>query len=522
MTVELTTQPQTEPQGHEQDDDRVFHFCCFGNFSGNREPSDTWDAFPVNRNSWDKLFETLNVSLQLSIQLPNVDDMDLSLSFDSLEAFSEKRIVKAVPLLAGLKALHQAVSGANSENPLTLGPLLENYPALRVAKGLAEASDEGQVLDLLNMVDIGEDQDQMRLPKLKALFAGSSYDGNQRSKLAAEIDQVSSLILEQIQEDPTFNALYGRWRVLKQFLPLLNVRLSLVDCIKEDLCDAVFSLCIKPDQGEPQPLDLAFFCDEFADTEPDRHTLFHLGRMADSLAAPFILNASASVFGCKHWRHLTHLRDISGRIASPERVKWRKLREAPGARWLFLALSPIAMTPGDQDEGGDESPTAPASAYPALLLGSRLAGEGWPGELLHPGHQLDFATACLAQLDEQQGYDLAYEGFAAVSGKPNGDRLYLLGMFAFSRIMMPASESLEAANLVEHTLACRFYAGACSRFLMANQGHPQLLSLLKKYAAIRDDSGLQVEEADGQQIYRLKPGFTILGVQPDVVLALDA
>jgi hypothetical protein len=328
-------------------------------------------------------------------------------------------------------------------------------------------------------------------------------------------------VLDQIRDDEALNALHGRWRVLKQFLPFKQVRLSLVDCVKEDLCDATFSLLIKPPAGEPRPVDLVFYCDEFADNEPDRHALYHLGRMAENLSAPFILNAARSVFGCKSWRHLSHLRDISGRIASPERVKWRKLREDSGSRWLFLAVNPILVRPGE--EAGDHdvaAPAAPASAYLALLTASMLTDGKWPGEMLPPGFQLDFASQCRATLDEPQGYDLAFEGFCGVSGREDGDRLYLLGMFDFSTVKQPANQQLEAANLVEHTLACRFYSGACSRYLIANESKPSFREDFMKYAAIKDESGLQFEESEGQRIYRLKPAYTILGVQPDVVIAV--
>jgi len=502
--------------------ERVYHFTCLGNFSGTQEPRTQWKPLAVNRNSWNSLFEELQPRLQFHVALPGINDLKPSLTFQSLKDFSEKGLIARIPFLEALKAFTTAAGSASKEKPFPAKAFCQERPALAPLVELAAKHGEEQVIDLLAMVDIGEETDSgLHLPNLGACLKGALYEGGNRSALNTELVNVRNMVLDQITGDPKFLALHGQWRALKHFLPCPGIQLTLIDCRKAELCDATFLTFIKPDRDEPAPLDLAFYCHEFGLGEADHHILFHLGRMAESLAAPFLLNAAPKVLGCKTWGHLSHVRDFSGRLAGPGHVKWRKLRDESGSHWLFMALNPFRLDLEEDHDNPNALLSAPASFYPALLMANQVSEGKWPADLLHPGHQSTHFSRCLARLDDEQGYELSFEGFCALTGKENGDRLYLLGMMGFGFIKMSARDKLEAANLVEHTLSYRFYCGSCSRFLAAREHHPNLHHDLKTFAGVTQDEDFRFEEADGQSIFRIKAPFQIFGVKPDLILALS-
>ena len=522
MTVEIRTNVNHSGEGVPIDD-RVFHFCCFGNFSGSDEKRSFWEPMPVNRNSWDQLFEQLKPSVKLYIELPSVDDLQPTLHFDSLRSFSEKGVTTSLPILASLKALEIAVGKASKEAPLNLKACFGDLPDnsfFNTLKGIAGDSGQDQAIDLLSMVDIGEeDENEANLPETARFLDCSVYTGENRARLAAELVGLRRQILDQVWANPAFARLHACWRALKYFVTIDSISLSLIDCGRQEWCDATFSNFVKPDSGAPRPLDLAFYCDDLAYGEDDRHIAYHLGRMGEFLMCPLILNVAPALFGCKVWGHLSHLRDIGGRMSRPELIKWRKLRDEPGSVWLFLAVNPFRLDHEEADDALTQI-AVPPSFYLALLVAESLKDGKWPGELLHPGFQLPIANRCLARLDEEQGYDLSFEGFCALTGKENGDRLHLLGMMSLAGIKIPMGQSLAAAGLVEYSLAYRFYVGNLSRFLQDNADNPDLLEKLSAHGGLSHPDAIVVEEEDGQRIFRIRPPFTIFGEQPDIILAV--
>jgi len=341
----MTIKPITD--GASELTDQPFHFCCFGNFSGSGEDREALRAVPVNRGGWDRLFETVAPRLSLTVTLPKCDDLRLLLQFRSLKDFTTRGLTAQIPLLRDSAALATQAGAASPEAPLDPAALRSAMAGLAILEKLVAAQGGEAVIDLLSMVDIGTDDTEagLSLPSLKAFFAAKTYDGHDRTKLMAEIESVRKLVLDKLAADPELVRLHGLWRGLKVFLPRATqrVRLSLVDCHKGELCDATYLLFVKPEQGEPLPLDLAFYCEELTNTEDDLHILYYLGRMAEGKQTPFILNAHPGVFGCKHWRHLSHVRDLSGRLNGPAHIKWRKQREEDGGQPRQRQLSRTSL-----------------------------------------------------------------------------------------------------------------------------------------------------------------------------------
>ena len=519
MNVEVTTNVNgAGPERKKPDDDRVFHFCCLGDFSGGGGSKRPEQPLTVTRNSWDGLFDSLKPSVEAHVALPKVDDLKFKIQFRSLKDFSARGVEHGVPFLKELRELIEAIASASAESPVDPKKVTREKPSLGALADLAKAHGSAAEIDLLAMVDIGdEDEDDLSLPNLKSFFEQTHYTGQDRSKLRGELERIRALVLDQVLGARDLAELHGRWRALKFFVSSPGVKLSLLDRTKSELCQSVFETFIKPASGKSQTLDMAIFCDEFELSDDDHHILYHLGRMAESLTVPFLLNTGPRLFGCQAWPHLTGVRDFSGRLNGPGHVKWRKLRDEPGSRWLFLAVNPLRL---DYEDESQLSVSAPASFYPAMLAADRIQDGGWPGELLHPGFQLPVVSQCLARLDEEQGYDLSFEGLCAVSGKENGDRVQLLGMLCFASVKMPAREQLAAANLVEYSLSYQFYAGCCSRFLQQHEADPRLLEKLLVFSGVRDPADIQCEEADGQRIFRIQAPFKVFGVHPDLILAI--
>lgn len=505
---------------------RTFHITLFGNYGGRYEERADLKEQPLTKNNWDQLFDIMAPQWMGTAQLPKVEDLRLTLQFKSLKDFDEKGLVNAVPFLKALKDLKQRVEACNKENSLVPAGLVQTEPELIRLRDMAAAQKESKVVNLLDMVDIGEDEEEeeqaMRLPNLKNFFAAANYEGDKRGKVAAELDTVSRSVIDQILGDKKFIELHGLWRGLKLFVGKAtpNLKINLVDCMKSELCDATFLLYVKPETHDPLPLDLAIYADYIDNNDDDRHTLLYLGKMADNLSVPMVLNASPEVFRTKSYRGLSHIRDFSGKLNTPAHIKWKKLRDEPGSTWLFLALNPFQV--GDPELREELQAFAPASFYIALVMMVHCGVNDWPSELLGPLGQIAVTPGTAVTLTKDQGDDLAFEGFSAISQLEGRDVVSLLGMTCFGTIKIPASDKLDARNLVEFTLPYRFFAGCCSRELRKFHPDEDIKAALKAYAGLKPDTEIREEKDDeGRRLLQFRAPFSILSSFPTLILAVD-
>lgn len=505
---------------------RTFNISLFGNFAGRYQERAELKEQPLTKNNWDQLFDIMAPQWQGSAQLPKVEDLRLTLKFGSLKDFDEKGLINQIPFLKAVKDLKQRVDSCNKENSLVPAGLVQSQPELVRLRDMAAAQKATTVVNLLDMVDIGEDEgeeeESLRLPNLKNFFAASTYEGDKRSKVAAELDTVTRYVVDQVLGDSRFAELHGLWRGLKLFVGKLkgNLKVNLVDCMKGELCDATFLLYVKPETHDPLPLDLAIYADFLDNSDDDRHTLLYLGKMAESLSVPMVLNASPQVFRAKSYRMLSHIRDFSGKLSTPAHIKWKKLRDEPGSTWLFLALNPFLV--GDADLREELQAYAPASFYIALVMMVHVGINDWPSELLGPLGQIAISPATAVEFTKDQGDDLAFEGFSAISQLEGREVISLLGMTCFGTIKMPASDKLDARNLVEYTLPYRFFAGCCSRAL--NKHHPDddLKAALAAYAGLKEGTEIREETDDeGRRLLQFRAPFSILNAFPNLIIAVD-
>ncbi|CAM2067573.1 Type VI secretion system contractile sheath large subunit [Sulfidibacter corallicola] len=505
---------------------RTFHINIFGNFSGLDQERAELTARTFSKNTWDKLFSDLAPRWNGTVVLPKVDDLKVSLSFGSLKEFSAKGIAAQIPLLAAIKSAKERIEAANKENTVSPAGLVAEFPALKTVQSMAAAQGENKVIDLLSMVDLGDEEEEeessLRLPNLKTFFGTTVYEGDKRSKVAYELDEIQRHVMTQIQAEKSLNELHGQWRGLKLFLRYLtpNLKVSIVDCMKSEVCDAVFLLHVKPETHDPLPMDLAIFCDYFGNTDDDRHLLHYLGRMGETLSVPMLLNGSPQIFMAKSWRLLAMTRDFSGKLSTPAHIKWRKLRDEESSSWLFLALNPFLVS--DPDVPEEQRVFAPPSYYLGLVMIYHLSQDAWPSELLGPLGHLSISPGCVVEFSKDQGDDLAFEGFTAISGFEKRDFLSILGMTCFGTIKIPASDKLDARNLVEYSLPYRFFAGCCSRQLRTLHPDADLVEALRAYARLEAGTEIREEQGDeGQRLLQFRAPFPVFNSFPNLILAVD-
>jgi len=500
-----------------------FHFCCFGNYSGLQTERPELVPLPVNRNNWDSLFEQFHPSVTVVVALAGVSDFELTIPIRSLADFSRKGLANNVPVLASLSAFRDKVGKANEESPLDVAGELAGDKYLKALKAMADSYQEAPALDLLNMVDLGSEEESdeptLVLKRVKSMFQSGRYDGQKRQAAVREIQSVIDEVVKQIEASAAFNDLEAEWRGLKMLLGYTdkNTNLFVVDCMKSELCDATFLIYVKPQDGVARRLDLAMCTFSFEKNEADLHVLYHIGRMAETLSIPFLMNVDPGLFGVKSLRHLQHLQDISGRVAGPEFAKWRKQRDESGSQWLFMCVNEVDLSGGV----GDRQVWCPASlAVGAIILGIVAEGE-MPGELLGPQGELDLAGGSHAGFDENQGYDYSYQGMCALTSSEAKDRVQLLGMNCFAAVKVGMGETPSARDFVEYTLSYRFFVGCALRFILEHAASDDLRAEVMRFLGTDKEEDVVLEEEEGQTIFRMLPRHTIFGNRPDVVLGID-
>lgn len=504
-------------------DDLEFHFCGLGNFSGSTDERPEYPLHAVNRNTWDQLFTQLKPQVLATVSLPGVPDFDAHITFERLADFSAKGLTHKIAILDAIAAFADACGRASEDQPVEVAAALREHPSLGLIKTMALQYSAGEALDLLNMVDLGDDEDEEsgpELPQLKALFSAAQFLGHKREAVVHELGTLSQTILEQVQGNSAFQSLEAHWRGLKTLFGSLkkNVKLAIIDCGKDELCDAVFLSLVKPTDGVHKPMDLLLTTFDFDRSESDLHILYHLGRMAESLAAPLLLNAAPRLFGVKTFKHLQHVHDVGGRLAGPEFAKWRKQRDETGSRWLFCCVNEFTPLGSDDDEA--QSVWVPGSFAFAAVVAQTLGENHWPGELMGPQGRLEGAGTSRMELPADRAHDLGYEGFCSFSSESNQSDLLVLGMNCLAAVKIGVGESPSARDFVEFTLSYAFFVGCLSRFLQTVVGDENTVARLQDFIGSKAEDDVKIEDADGQRVFRLRPMFSIYGIRPDVVMGI--
>lgn len=492
---------------------RTFHMACFGNFSG-RQTEGPLVRRMLNQATWDKLLAELKPQAQATLVFDKVPDILLAWTITELADFRAKGMRRHLPFLQALHQLHVDVSRASEERPVEVTDLHEELSQL--LKTLADQSRDDEFVDLLNMVDLGEN-DTPQYGHLKKLFFEATYSGRDRSKVAADLQRLMKEVYRQISQTPDLRELHGAWRGLHAVLRFFgdNVRLDLVDCMQDELCDAMFLLYVKPEDDAPAPLDLAFGSFAFDHQPSNISTLHHLGRMAEHLTTPMVFNTAPGLFDMKSHTHLSHVADLAGRLAGPSHIKWRALRDEPGAAWLFLAVNPFHVG----EDCADQDLWAPAAYHLAAAMSNRCRQNRWPSELLAAQGVLPVSGRCAAKIEDQRANHLAFEGCSVIG--PIKDALGIKSMNNLARIVLTGANRLDAGHLVPYTLTYRFYVGCCSRYFLGSYAEHGDIQQFANYAGLENADSIQTETDAGQTIIKFEAPFAILGQKPEIAMALS-
>lgn len=492
---------------------RQFEFVCMADLAGHQQSRADLAPARLNANTLEMLFERFKPSCVVWASFEGVDDLKLDVAINGVRDFRPKALNQNVSMLATIAQVRKLVEEASEQSPVDTSQF--QGADIDWLKALAnQTADEGFV-DLLSMVDIGDDENEgLYLKYLKQFFATASYVGSDRSRVAADLKTVQQHIVEAIQKDTLFRQLEATWRGLAAIMNTFgeHAKLSVIDCAQDDLCDAYFLNYLKPESGDPLPLDFAFTTYELDHKGPSLHILHHLGRMSMNLGVPFVFNASPQVMGAKTYTQLSHTRDISGKFSSPAHTKWRALRDEPGAEWLFGVLNPWRL-----DEGDDNRKVWGAPAlFVASLFARRLKTGKWPSEMLGASGIWDISSETAATIDDAQAIDYAYEGLGVLGHKHLG--IALMGMNMLADVKLTGPESLEAANFVEYTLPYRFFVGCASRYFLDHYLPSNDTNAFARYLGVENPEAFTFEEEEGQVICRFQAPFTIYSSQADVVI----
>lgn len=485
---------------------------CFANFSGKHGERDDLNPMEINPNTWESIWEYYKPSVVVPIDLSGVETFQVLVNLTGLKGFSRKALNAQVSILSAIQDLAELVGSSNVENPLSRTNDIFNHPEMgRIQKAAGPGKKESVVVDLLSMVDIGEDEDDsLGLNHLAAFFEGGDFDGSKREKVLFDLTQLENEILDQIQKHADFQELQASWQALKSWARKSDhMKLEFIDCASDELCDAFYMNYVKPDTGEARPLDLAFSLYQFDHSEDSRHTLYYIGKMAESISVPFLGNASPALFGAKTVKRMSHIQDFSGKLAGPEYAKWRKLRDESGSQWVFLFLNAFTMTTED------DSSWIPASAWAAELIHTVLKADQWPGELLGPIGRMDFGETVQIEWNEKQVNDIGYNGLATINS--DGDAIRLSSMMSLSSLKIPSQAQASSAALVPFTLSYRFLSGLFARTFLDDESGGSIEQRLMDRFDMPQES-ITREEGEQGPILKISPPFSIFGVKPDFLL----
>jgi len=485
---------------------------CFANFSGKSGERASIEPMELTPNTWETLWEHYRPRVQMMVDLPGAPSLSVTIELKTLKDFNPKGLSRSIPLLGVLQELKDAIGSSNAENPLQQTVAVFSRPEIGIIRAVCgKPRDEGQVVDLLSMVDIGDDEEEsMSLNNLLTVLNTPVYYGEKREKALFDISKIEAEVHKQVMKNTTFQQVHAAWQTLKFWSKKSNaMKLDVVDCDASELCDAFYLNYVKPESGDARPLDLAFTLYDFDASEKDRNTLYYLGKMAESISVPLLGNASPRLFGVKTEKRIGHIQDYTGKFASPEYAKWRKLRDEPGSNWIFLFVNSFTLS--------NEEPVIwiPGSAWGASLIRFLVTAETWPGELLGPIGRMEYGEEVALNLSDAQLNDLGYNGFCAINR--DGVALHMAAMMGLGSLKIPSHAQSNASALVPFTLAFRFASGLFARAYLGGRSSGNVIESLKTHFNLKDND-LLMEEGDNGPIIRISAPLGVFGIRPEFLL----
>ena len=274
------------------------------------EPVDWSAGSHVHRVDKNRFAAFMNeMAPQLTVDVPNVlgetpKQLEVSLTFPTLEAFRPAHIARQIPVLAQLLDVRELVQAVGN-GEVDLDAFRERLETIGVDADWSDdmyrmltggdvpdepsspaTEEKDESLDrLFGMVDVEEDADEAAeatgdtealsangdvssTPFVDALMdavsgddAGGGAEPSAVQRLLADLDGVLANQVNHVLAHPTVRRLEAAWRGLKFLVDRLdfreNVQLVVLPCGHDDLHEAMHHQVIVPEHSEDRAVDLA-------------------------------------------------------------------------------------------------------------------------------------------------------------------------------------------------------------------------------------------------------------------------
>ena len=264
------------------------------------------------------------------------------------------------------------------------------------------------------------------------------------------------------------------------------MRLKLCSVSPDTLADALGGLAVELIQDTPH---LTVIDHGFDNTPASIELLELVLAFADTLLAPVVAGLSLAFFRIGSWRELSKLGYLKSALEGSQFVKFRKLRDHPGASRLMLTVNRF-LTRAPYGPGNPARPVAFTEESPlwlspcwgvATLAAKSVAAYGWPSRLA------DYRTVFVEELAVADAGD----GPAATEGLFDENRIAgfmeagispLVGGRGKDVAMLPRQTALDGGSFVFQL----FFGRVVSHLLQTRESPPE---------AIQEDPAAMVTRA---------------------------
>lgn len=580
----------------------------------------------IDKNNFGDVMKRLRPRLSLDVpnrvgQMPK--EITVELAFNDIKSFRPEAVVTQVGPLKALMDLRGLLTDLKDQNisredfqkqasslaadselvarlqKMLTAPRAASKPPPEKAGAQPPSSappkpggDKDAVDSLFDMVEVsGEQQASAQAP---VLALDGLIDAIVRPKTAEEpidkkavdagIADIDSSISDQVNgiiHHDSFQKLESTWRGLKFLVDRTdfreNIRIDVMNTSKGDLRDVLYERVFRPeyDGVTDEPVSVIVCGHSFDRSPKDIELLQDIGRMSESIQAPFIGSVGPGFFGLKSIGTLPGLPSLADKLRQPEYAKWNGFRDTEQSRWVALTANGILLRLPYGPEGvkvksfhfeesGNSGKPLPYMwgngvwALASALVAS-FAETGWCLDIsgpksfgaisdlpvrqykVHGGEKVNIPLEIM--LPDQKGAELADAGLIPIACRPNDDMACVASVRTAHRPRRFDDPAVTQESMLHATLPYQLFAGRMSQHLQklersAGGGKSKeeveaffregIRSALMISGERASDEAVQVEVTEESEtpdvldvILRIRPSFTILGNNVDLLLGVQ-
>ena len=370
----------TDPAGARPVRDIPFCIAVLGDFSGRAGPDRESDGGPdwkATRVTPDNMPELAGLTPQLDLHLAGGPRQPVRLEFTRLEDFHPDALFRRLPLFAELQEARAAVKeGRDSGFAFTPQPGEEPEAAPSAEPTEVPGPDHSPPLSGSGLLDAiveeaapstrdahGADQEIQDFVRSVVRPHLVRPTPDRTAELEA-IDRATTVLMREVLRHEDFRALESLWRALVFLLSRIDttgkVRVYIVDVSRAELERDLFetedsgrsrlhALLTAPDQAPVSgrwALSVGAYA--FGATPDEVSVLERVAQVARAADVPWLSGGDTCLAGCESFDRTPDPRDWS----EPWAGDWARIRKAPEAAWLGLALPRfLAREPYGTDSG---------------------------------------------------------------------------------------------------------------------------------------------------------------------------